>query len=86
VCFDEVKKTKAWNHTPLVSSAIYFASIQGNMHPMIGDVVLGEKFPNSMLFDFFWLIALELASGVFVLCSRNTPYPPKCSFWIGSCM
>jgi hypothetical protein len=61
MCFDEVRKTKAWNYNPLVSSVLYFASTQGNMHPMRGDVVLGEKFPLSMLFDFSRLIALQRA-------------------------
>jgi hypothetical protein len=28
---------------------------------MMGDVVLGEKFPHSMLWDFSWLIALQRA-------------------------
>jgi hypothetical protein len=53
---------------------------------MLGDVVLGEKFPHSKLFLFSWQIALQRTSGVFVLTSRNTSYPPKCSFQIGRCM
>jgi hypothetical protein len=48
------------------------------MHAMRGDVLLGEKLPLSMLFDFSWLIALQSDSGVFVLTSRNTSYHPKC--------
>jgi hypothetical protein len=52
VCFDEVRKTKACNYNPLVSNVLYFASTQGNMHPMIRGVVLGEKFPDSMLWTF----------------------------------
>jgi hypothetical protein len=59
VCFDEVRKTKAWNYNSLVSSVLYFACTQGNMNAMKGDVVLGEKFPHSMLWDFSWLIALQ---------------------------
>jgi hypothetical protein len=59
VCFDEARTTKAWNYNPLFSSVQYFASTQGNMHPMMRDVVLGEKFPHSMFFDFSWLIALQ---------------------------
>jgi hypothetical protein len=59
VCFDEVRKTKAWNYNPLDSSVLCLVSTQGHMHPMMGDVVLGEKFPPSMLFDFFWLIVLQ---------------------------
>jgi hypothetical protein len=58
VCFDEVRKTKAWNYNNLVSSVLYFASTQENMHPMMEDV---EKFPHSMLWDFSWLIALQRA-------------------------
>jgi hypothetical protein len=65
VCFDEVRKTNAWNYNPLVSSVLYFASTQGNIHPVMGDVILGEKFPHSMLFDFSWLIALQRAWGDF---------------------
>jgi hypothetical protein len=61
VCFDEVRKTKAWNYNPMVSSVLYFASPQGNMHPMIGNVVLEEKFPLSVPFHFSWLIALQRA-------------------------
>jgi hypothetical protein len=57
VCFDEVRKTKAWNYNPLVSSVLFSASTQGNIHSMMGDVVLGEKFPHSILWDFSWLIA-----------------------------
>jgi hypothetical protein len=49
VCFGEVRKTKAWNYKPLVSSVLYFASTQGNMNAMMGDVDLGEKFPHSMI-------------------------------------
>jgi hypothetical protein len=52
VCVDEVRKTISWNYNPLVSSVLYFASTQGKMHPMMGDVVLGEKFPHPMLWDF----------------------------------
>jgi hypothetical protein len=52
---------------------------------MLGDVVLGEKFPH-LLFDCSWLIALQRAWGVFVSTRRNTSYPPKCRFQIGSCM
>jgi hypothetical protein len=52
----------------------------------MGDVVLGEKFPHPMLFDFYRLMALQKTWGVFVLTSRNTSYPPKCSFHIGRCM
>jgi hypothetical protein len=59
--FDEVRKTTAWNYNPLVSSVLYFASTQGNLNPMMGDVVMGEKFPPSMLLDFSWLIALKRA-------------------------
>jgi hypothetical protein len=33
-----------------------------------------------MLFDFSWLKAMQRASGVFVLTSRNSSFPPKCSF------
>jgi hypothetical protein len=77
VCFDEVRKTKAWHYNPLVSIVLYFASTQGNMHPMKGDVLLGEKSSLSMLFDFSWMIAVQRDSGVFVLTSRNTSYPPK---------
>jgi hypothetical protein len=79
VCFHEVRKTIGWNYYPLVSSVVYFASTQENLHPIMGDVVLGEKFPHSMLWDFSWLIAMKTPSGVFVLTSRNTSYPPKCS-------
>jgi hypothetical protein len=61
VCVDEVRTTNAWNYNPLVSSVQYFASTQGNMHPMMGDVVLGEKFLHPLLFDFSWLIALQRA-------------------------
>jgi hypothetical protein len=61
LCFDEVRKTKTWNYNPLVSSVLYFASTQGNMHPMMEDIDLGEKFHLSMLFDFSWLIALQRA-------------------------
>ena len=86
MCFDEVRKTKAWNFNPLVSSVLYFASTQGNMHPINGDVVPVEKFPHSMLLDFSWLIAQRRAWGVFVLTSGSTSYPPKYSFQIGSCM
>jgi hypothetical protein len=53
---------------------------------MMGDKVLGEKFPHPMLWDFSRLITLQRAWDVFVLTSRNTSYPPKCSFQIGSCM
>jgi hypothetical protein len=60
VCFDEDRKTKAWNYNPLVSPVLYFASTQGHIHPMLGDVVLGEKFPH-LLFDCSWLIALQRA-------------------------
>jgi hypothetical protein len=77
LCFDEVRKPKAWNYNPLVSSVLYFASTQGNMHPMMGDVILGEKFPRSILFDISWLIALQRAWGVFIVTSRNTSYLPK---------
>jgi hypothetical protein len=59
VCSDEVRKTKAWNYKPLVSSILYFASKQGNMPPMMGDVVLGEKFSHAILWDFSWLIARQ---------------------------
>jgi hypothetical protein len=52
---------KAWNYNPLVSSVLYFASTQGNMHSMMGGVVLGEIFSHSMLFDFSRLIALQRA-------------------------
>jgi hypothetical protein len=58
VCFDEVRKTKAWNYKPLASIVVCFASTEGNMHPVMGDIVLGEKFPHSMLWDFSLLIAL----------------------------
>jgi hypothetical protein len=58
VCFEVVRKAKEWNYKPLVSSVLYFASPQGNMHPMMGDVALGEKFPHPMLLDFSCLIAL----------------------------
>jgi hypothetical protein len=85
VCFEVVRKAKEWNYKPLVSSVLYFAFPQGNMHPMMGDVALGEKFPHPMLLDISCLIALQRAWGVFVLTSRNTSYPPKCSFQIGSC-
>jgi hypothetical protein len=61
VCFDEVRKTKAWNYKPLVSSVQYFASTQGNMHPIMGEVVLEKKFPHSMLWNFSWLFALQWA-------------------------
>jgi hypothetical protein len=61
VCFDEVRKTKAWNYNPLVSSIVYFVYTQGNMHTMMGDKVLGEKFLHSMLWDFSLLIALQKA-------------------------
>jgi hypothetical protein len=61
VCFDEVRTRKAWNYNPLVSSVLYFAYTQGNIHPMMGDVVLGQIFPHSMLFDFSWLIILQRA-------------------------
>jgi hypothetical protein len=54
-------KTKSWNYNPLISSVLYFASTQGNMHPMMGDVILGKKFPHPMLWDFSWLIALQWA-------------------------
>jgi hypothetical protein len=57
--FYEVRKTKAWNYKPLVSSVLYFASTQQNIHAMMEDVVLGEKFLHSMLWDFSWLIALQ---------------------------
>jgi hypothetical protein len=59
--FDEGRKTKAWNYIPLVSSVLYFASTQGHMHLMMGDVVLGEKFPHPILWDFSCLIALQRA-------------------------
>jgi hypothetical protein len=59
LCFDEVRKTKTRNYNPLVSNVLYFASTQGNMHPMMGDVALGEKFPHPILWDFSWLIALQ---------------------------
>jgi hypothetical protein len=61
MCFDEVGKTTAWNYNPLVSNVLYFASTEGSLNPMMGDVVVGEKFPHSMLFDFSWLFALERA-------------------------
>jgi hypothetical protein len=86
VCFDEVRIAKDWNCNPLFSSVLYFASKQGNMHSMIGDVVLGEKFPHLMFWDFFWLKALQKSWGVFVLTSRNSSCPTKCSLQIGSCM
>jgi hypothetical protein len=37
------------------------------MNPMKEDVLLGEKLPFSILFDFSFLIALQSYSGVFVL-------------------
>jgi hypothetical protein len=77
VCFDEVRKRKAWNYNPLISSVLYFASTQRNMHPMMTNVVLGEIFSHSMLFDFSWLIAQQRVLGVFEHTSRNTSYPPK---------
>jgi hypothetical protein len=86
VYFDEVRKRKAWNYNPLVSSVLYFASTQENIHQMMGNEVLGEKYSHSMLFDFSWLIALQRAWGVFVLTCGNISYPPKCIFQIGSCM
>jgi hypothetical protein len=86
VCFDEVRKTKAWNYNPLVSSVLHFAFTQGNMHPMIRDVVLGEKFPLLMLFYFSLLIAWQRAECGFVFAARNTSYPAKCSFQIGNWM
>jgi hypothetical protein len=86
VWFDQVRKTKAWTYKPLVSSVLYFASTQGNMHPMMEDVVLGNKFPHAMLLEFSWLIALHRAWGVFILTSRNTSSPRKCNFQIGSCI
>jgi hypothetical protein len=46
---NEVRRAKAWNYNPLVSSVLYFASTQGNMHPMMGDGVWGEKFPHPIL-------------------------------------
>jgi hypothetical protein len=58
---NEVRRAKAWNYNPLVSSVLYFASTQGNMHPMMGDVVLGEKFPHPIIWDFSWLMALKKA-------------------------
>jgi hypothetical protein len=61
VRFDEVWKTKAWNYNSLVSRVLYFASTQRNMHPIMGNEVLGEKFPHPMLWDFSWLIALQWA-------------------------
>jgi hypothetical protein len=86
VCFDVARTTKAWNYNPLFSSVLYFASPQRNMPSMMGDVVLGEKFPHPMLLDFFWLIALQRAWGVFVLTSRITSCPPKCIIQISGCM
>jgi hypothetical protein len=61
VFFDEVRKTKAWNNNTLVSSVLYYASTQGNMHPMMEDVVLGEKFPHLMLWNFSWPMAPQRA-------------------------
>jgi hypothetical protein len=61
VCFDEVRISKAWNYLSLVSSVLYLASTEGNMQQMMGDVVLGEKFPLSMLFHFSLLIELQRA-------------------------
>jgi hypothetical protein len=61
VSLEEVRKTKSWNDNRMVSRLLYFESAQGNMHIITGDVVLGEKFPHSMLFDFSWLIALQRA-------------------------
>jgi len=58
---DEVRKTKSWNDNPMVSRGLYLESTQGNMHAIMGDVILGEKFPHSMLFDFSWLMALQRA-------------------------
>jgi hypothetical protein len=71
LCFDEVRKTTTWNYNPLVSNVLYFASTQGNMHPMMGDVTLGEKFPHPILWDFFWLIALQ-GLQVFLYSPRET--------------
>jgi hypothetical protein len=85
VCFDEVRNTKAWNYNSVVSTVLHFASTQGNMRTMMGNVVLAEKFPHSMLLNFSWLIAMQKAIGVFLLTSRNTSYLPKC-FQFGSCM
>jgi hypothetical protein len=61
VCFDEVNEKKVWNYNALASSVLYFAFTKGNMHPMMGDVALGEKFPHPMLLDFSCLIALQRA-------------------------
>jgi hypothetical protein len=80
VYFDEVRKTKVWNYNPLISSMLYLASTQGTMHPIMGDVVLGKNFPHSTFFDYSWLMALQRAWGVFVLTSRFSSFPPKCSF------
>jgi hypothetical protein len=35
------------------------------MHAMMGDVVLGDKFPHTMLWDDSWLTALQRASMFF---------------------
>jgi hypothetical protein len=61
VCFNEVRKIKAWNYNPLFSSVLHFASAQGSMHQMMGGGVLVDKFPLPMLSDFFWLMALQRA-------------------------
>jgi hypothetical protein len=59
--FGEVRKTKAWNYNPLVSSVLYFASSQGDMHSMKVDIILGVKFPHPMWRDFSWLIEPQSA-------------------------
>jgi hypothetical protein len=53
---------------------------------MMGDVVLGGKFPHPMLREFSCLMALQRAWGVFVVITIDTSCSPKCWFQIGSSM
>jgi hypothetical protein len=60
-CFDEVRNTKAWNDNPLAPNVLYFYPQKEISSYMMGDAVLGGKFPHPMLREFSWLIALQRA-------------------------
>jgi hypothetical protein len=53
---------------------------------MMGDVILGVKFPHPMFWDFSWLIEPQSALGVIVLTCGNTSYQSICSIQIGRYM
>jgi hypothetical protein len=69
VCSDEDGKTKGLNYNPLVSSVLYFASLQGNMHPMMGVCSSGREISSSNVMGLF--LADGTATGVRCFCTHQ---------------